>query len=103
MRIPLLFCLSILPVGLWAQPELEAWLLNTDGATGQYWNGNALVPMQDECDVQLVQYSAGNVYVRQDAAKPVVKIPSRSKICRTAAYQGRTLLARLQLAARHTR
>ena len=63
MRIPLLFCLSILPIGLWAQPELEAWLLNTDGATGQYWNGNALVPMQDECDVQLVQYSAGNVYI----------------------------------------
>ena len=63
MRIPLLFCLSILPIGLWAQPELEAWLLNTDGATGQYWNGNALVPMQDECDVQLVQYSADNVYI----------------------------------------
>ena len=63
MRIPLLFCLFILPVGLWAQPELEAWLLNTDGATGQYWNGNTLVPMQDECDVQLVQYSADNVYI----------------------------------------
>lgn len=63
MRIPLLFSLFILPIGLWAQPELEAWLLNTDGATGQYWNGNTLVPMQDECDVQLVQYSAGNVYI----------------------------------------
>ena len=63
MRAPLLFCLSILPIGLWAQPELEAWLLNTDGATGQYWNGNTLVPMQDECDVQLVQYSADNVYI----------------------------------------
>lgn len=49
--------------GTSAQPELEAWLLNTDGATGQYWNGNQLIQMQDECDVQLVQYSADNVYV----------------------------------------
>jgi len=63
MRIPLFFWLTVLPIGLWAQPELEAWLLNTDGATGQYWNGNSLVTMQDECDVQLVQYSADNVYV----------------------------------------
>ena len=63
MRISLLFCLTVLPIGLWAQPELEAWLLNTDGATGQYWNGNSLVSMQDECDVQLVQYSADNVYI----------------------------------------
>ena len=46
-----------------AQPELASWLLNTDGATGQYWNGNNLIQMQDECDVQLVQYSADHVYV----------------------------------------
>ena len=63
MRAPLLFCLFFLPLALPAQPELEAWLLNTDGATGQYWNGNTLVQMQDECDVQLVQYSADNVYI----------------------------------------
>lgn len=60
----LILCTSILlSATAYAQPELESWLLNTDGATGQYWNGNNLVQMQDECDVQLVQYSADNVYV----------------------------------------
>ena len=52
-----------LSLSVQSQPELQAWLLNTDGATGQYWNGNNLVQMQDECDVQLVQYSNDFVYV----------------------------------------
>ena len=63
MRYTALICLLSGVLAATAQPELEAWLLNTDGATGQYWNGNNLVPMQDECDVQLVQYSADNVYI----------------------------------------
>jgi hypothetical protein len=47
-----------------AQPELESWLINTDGATGSYYmnNGN-LIDNGIECDVQLVQYSEENVYL----------------------------------------
>ena len=58
----LLFCLC-LPFIAHAQPELSSWLINTDGASGQYWNGNNLVEMFNVCDVQLVQYSADNVYI----------------------------------------
>lgn len=47
-----------------AQPELASWLINEDGATGQYWGAGQLIQMQDECDVQLVQYSEDNVYVQ---------------------------------------
>ena len=63
MFIRFIFCFLLLPLHLFAQPELESWLLNTDGATGQYWNGNNLVQMEDECDVELVQYSDDNVYI----------------------------------------
>ena len=63
MRNIVLSLSFLMTAALHAQPELEAWLVNTDGATGQFWNGNNLVEMQDECDVQLVQYSEDFVYI----------------------------------------
>jgi len=47
-----------------AQPELEHWRINTDGATGRYYSGGNLVDNGIECDVQEVLYSSANVYVR---------------------------------------
>lgn len=47
-----------------AQVELEYWLYNLDGETGQYYtNGGGIVDTGVECDVELVQYSEGFVYV----------------------------------------
>lgn len=46
-----------------AQAELTSWHLNTDGATGSFWNGAAFVNNGILCDVELVQYSADNVYI----------------------------------------
>ena len=46
-----------------AQPELNSWHLNSDGATGIFWNGAAFVNNDVLCDVALVQYSANNVYI----------------------------------------
>ena len=49
---------------MFAQPELDSWLINSDGATGDYYlnNGN-LMDNGIECDVQLVQFSNDNVYL----------------------------------------
>ncbi len=59
----LTFLACALAGALAAQPELNAWHLNTDGATGSYWNGAALIDNGVLCDVELVQYSADNVYI----------------------------------------
>lgn len=46
-----------------AQPEIESWRVNTDGATGQFWNNGQLTNNGIPCDVQLVQFSEDNVYI----------------------------------------
>ena len=53
----------LVSIGLFAQPELEAWQINTDGANGQFWNNGQLTDNGVVCDVQLVQFSADNVYI----------------------------------------
>ena len=57
-----IFCFSCHQ--MFAQPELDSWLINSDGATGDYYlnNGN-LMDNGIECDVQLVQFSNDNVYL----------------------------------------
>ena len=55
--------LACIATNIAAQPELASWHVNTDGATGTFWNGAAFVDNGIPCDVQLVQYSADNVYV----------------------------------------
>jgi hypothetical protein len=57
-----LFLLSF-PFLLHAQPELESWLINTDGATGSTWINGTLTPNNVECDVQSVQFSDNYVYI----------------------------------------
>ena len=47
-------------------PEITSWQINTDGATGQYWNGGTLTPTNNAADVQLVQYSETFVYVASE-------------------------------------
>lgn len=47
-------------------PEITSWQINTDGATGQYWNGSTLTPTNNAADVQLVQYSETFVYVASE-------------------------------------
>ncbi len=47
-----------------AQPELASWLINTDGATGLFWNNGNLQDNGILCDVQTVQFSDDNVYVQ---------------------------------------
>jgi hypothetical protein len=59
LPLPLVFLVSLVS----AQPELESWLINTDGATGSTWINGNLVPSNVPCDVQLVQYSDDNVYI----------------------------------------
>jgi hypothetical protein len=54
---------GLLTCGLFAQPELEAWQINADAATGQFWNNGQLTDNGILCDVQLVQFSADNVYI----------------------------------------
>ena len=61
--IPLLgLLLGLSPVAS-AQPELSHWLINSDGATGTFWNGVAFIDNGILCDVETVQYSADNVYI----------------------------------------
>ena len=47
-----------------AQPELSSWLINTDGATGSFWNNGNLQDNGISCDVQAVQFSENNVYIQ---------------------------------------
>lgn len=56
-----LFCFA--SNALLAQAEFTSWLLNTDGANGQYWAGGQLLDNGLLCDVQLIQFSDNNVYI----------------------------------------
>ena len=56
-------CILLATGPVYAQPELESWQLNEDGAVGQYWSGSSLLQTQALCDVQLVEYSDDYVYV----------------------------------------
>lgn len=47
-----------------AQPELSSWLINTDGASGSFWNNGNLQDNGILCDVQTVQFSENNVYIQ---------------------------------------
>ncbi len=58
-----IFLFSLLPLAALAQPELASWHINTDGATGQFWNNGQLTDNGIQCDVQQVQYSDDNVYI----------------------------------------
>lgn len=56
--------LSAIAVSSHAQPELSSWLINTDGATGLFWNNGNPQDNGISCDVQTVQFSDDNVYIQ---------------------------------------
>ncbi len=62
MKKILLFTLfSALATIIWAQPELDSWIMTTGFA--QYSTGGPTVTMSDSGDVQQVCYNTNNVYV----------------------------------------